>query len=42
MIVDKTVQDRQRFLDILKSFDYISELLFDCDQPQELFDRLPE
>ena len=35
------VQDVQRFLDLLKSFDVV-ELSFNGGQPQELFDRLPE
>ena len=37
--VDRPVQDIQRFLDLLKKC-YIVEL--NGDQPQELFDRLPE
>ena len=40
--VSKPVQDIERFLVLLKNFDSISELKFLCDQPQELFDRLPE
>ena len=36
------VQDTQRFLDLLKSLDHIVKLWFVGDQPQELFDRLPE
>ena len=40
--LNKPVQDVQRFLDILKSFDNIVELWFWCEQTQELFDRLPE
>ena len=42
IIVHKPVQNTGRFLDLLKSFGHISELQFDCDQPQELYDRLPE
>ena len=40
--VDHSVQDIQRFLYILKNCEKISELSFSCDQPQDLFDRLPE
>ena len=40
--VDKPVQDIERFLEFLKNVDKITELRFECDQPQELFDRLPE
>ena len=42
IIVDEPVQDVQRFLDILKNLDSIVRLHFQCDQPQDLFDRLPE
>lgn len=40
--VGAPVQDVQRFLDLLKSFENIVDLEFQCDQPQELLDRLPE
>ena len=40
--VGRPVQNIQRFLDLLKNCDNIVDLWFDCDQPQELFDRLPE
>lgn len=40
--VRRPVQDIQRFLDILKNFSNIVGLEFSCDQPQDLFDRLPE
>ena len=36
------VRDTQRFLDLLKNWENISKLSFSCDQPQDLFDRLPE
>ena len=37
------VQDIERFLNFLKNCDHIATLNFHrCDQPQELFDRLPE
>ena len=36
------VQDIESFLNLLKNLDNGVELLFWCDQPQELFDRLPE
>ena len=36
------IKDVQRFLDFLKNFDQIVHLKFTCDQPQDLFDRLPE
>ena len=42
IIVDNPVQDIQRFLDLLKNLDNILDLQFSCEQPQELFDRLPE
>ena len=35
-------QDVQRFLDLLKHFPNIVYLEFSVDQPQDLFDRLPE
>lgn len=37
--VEAIVRDIELLLDIVK---HILELDFDCDQPQELFDRLPE
>ena len=40
--VDEPVQDIERFLDVLKNFGNIEELEFCRDQPQDLFDRLPE
>lgn len=41
--VNKRVQDVQRFLDFLKKFDNIVTLTFTrSDQPQDLYDRLPE
>ena len=40
--VSRPVQDVQRFLDLLKNLNNISDLKFSCDQPQDLFDRLPE
>ena len=42
MTVNHSVQDIERFLDILKNFRHITELYFHRDHPQELFDRLPE
>ena len=39
--VDKPVQDSHRFLNFLKNFQ-ISGLHFFCDQPLNLFNRLPE
>ena len=36
------VQDVDRFLLLLKNFRHITELDFYTDQPQDLFDRLPE
>ena len=36
------VQDIQRFLDLLENCENLSKLSFSCDQPQDLFDRLPE
>ena len=41
IFVDRPVQDIERFLDFLKSFNIV-ELYFRTDQPQELFDRLPD
>ena len=40
--VDRTVQDIERFLDLLNNFNEIARLNFKGDQPQDLFDRLPE
>ena len=40
--VDRYVQDIKNFLDLLKSLEKIVELTFECDQPQNLFNRLPE
>ena len=40
--VTQPVQDVQRFLDFLQNFDNIVALGFYCNQPQDLFDRLPE
>ena len=40
--VNEPVEDVQRFLNFLKNFDNVVVLLFVCDQPQDLFDRLPE
>ena len=40
--VDCPVEDIERFLDLLKNCKNIVELLFECDQLQDLFDRLPE
>ena len=42
LLVNCPVQDIQRFLDLLKNWENISKLSFSCDQPQDLFDRLPE
>ena len=39
---DEHVQDTERFLDLLNSLDNIVMLVFTSDQPQELFERLPE
>ena len=41
MRVEEPVQDTQRFLNLLKNCDLV-DLDFDSDQPQDLFDRLPE
>ena len=40
--VDRPIEDIERFLNLLKNSDTIYGLNFICDQPQELFDRLPE
>ena len=40
--VNRPIRKIERFLGFLKNLDNIVELLFECDQPQELFDRLPE
>ena len=40
--VTDTVQDVQRFLNVLKNFSNIVVVLFYGDQPQHLFDQLPE
>ena len=40
--VNEPIQDLQRFLNFLRSFDNIVELRVKGDQPQELFDQLPE
>ena len=40
--VNRSVQNVQRFLDLLKNFENIVLLQFLSDQPQDLFDRLPE
>ena len=40
--VDRPVEDIERFLNLLKNCSNIALLWFKCDQPQELFDRLPE
>ena len=40
--VKEPVQDIERFLVFLKTFGNITTLHFQCAQPQELFDRLPE
>ena len=42
VIVDRPVQDIERFLDVLKNCENIVVLSFRCDQPQDLFDRLPD
>ena len=39
--VDQSIEDIESFLNILKN-SHIDMLEFKCDQPQELFDRLPE
>ena len=40
--VSQPVKDTERFLNVLKNLHNIERLVFDCDQPQDLFDRLPE
>ena len=40
--VSGPVQDIERFLNLLKNLDNIVHLDFSCNQPQDLFDRLPE
>ena len=40
--VDRPVEDVERFLNLLKNCPNIVEFKFVCDQPQDLFDRLPE
>ena len=40
--VSKPVQDIERFLNFLRHCDSIASLWFYCDQPQDLFDRLPD
>ena len=42
IIVDLPLQDVQRFLDLLKNLDDVVNLVFNCAQPQNLFDGLPE
>ena len=42
VFVDELVQDIERFLVFLNNLDKITRLQFSCNQPQELFDRLPE
>ena len=42
LLVKMPVQNVQDFLDFLDSFDQIVDLKFLCDQPQDLFDQLPE
>ena len=42
IVVNRPVRDTQRFLDFLKTFATIAQLRFEGDQPQDLFDRLPE
>ena len=39
---NQPVQDVQRFLDLLKNLENVVQLHFQCAQPQDLFDRLPE
>ena len=36
------VEDTERFLNLLKNLDNIVNLRFECDQPQDLFNRLPD
>ena len=40
--VHQPVQDTERFLDLLANLNKVVKLVFYNDQPQELFDRLPE
>ena len=42
MIVDDRMQNIERFLELLKTFQNIVEVQFHCEQPQDLFDRLPD
>ena len=42
IIVEFPVQSVQNFLDFLKNYKNVVELTFERDQPQDLFDRLPE
>ena len=42
IMVDKPVHDVTRFLNFLKTLSNINRLHFESDQPQDLFDRLPE
>ena len=42
LAVTEPIQNTQRFLDLLRNFDHFSKLAFHRDQPQDLFDRLPE
>ena len=40
--IDSPIQNIQRFLNLLKNCENIVQLWFDSDQPQDLFDQLPE
>ena len=42
IFVSEPVEDTERFLNLLKNLDDIENLEFESDQPQDLFDRLPE
>ena len=42
VVVHHPVRDIERFLDFLKQFEHLEDLWIFCNQPQELFDRLPE
>ena len=42
LIVPKPVQHIERFLNFLTICEHVGQLQFECDQPQELFDRLPD
>ena len=42
IIVSRPVQDIERFLNLLKNFANIYSLIFQCDQPHVLLDRLPD